>query len=282
MDAGDLAEEGMTTIAIARGTNRAAVQGREGRLQRALLLGGIVSSLLYVATDAIGGLAYEGYSWTSQAVSELMAVGAPSERIVDPLFLVGGVLGLAFGVGVYREGIGRDRARRVAGALLFLYAAVGLTGPTLFEMHPRGTGGASGDLPHIVVTGVIVLLSLLSMTFAARALGGRFRTYTFATVLVMIVFGVVTGTYAPRLGAGQPTPGMGIVERIDIYASLLWMAVLATTLLRRAEPGLGGFTRSTRRDAENSPFGVCPRRIAPGSESRERCRGQSRANIARL
>ena len=48
------------------------------RGQRALLLGGVVSSALYVATDILGGLRYEGYSFTSQVISELMARGAPS------------------------------------------------------------------------------------------------------------------------------------------------------------------------------------------------------------
>ena len=42
--------------------------------------------------------------------------------------------------------------------LLIAYATVGFTGPTLFEMHPRGTGAS--DVPHIAVTAVLVLLTL--------------------------------------------------------------------------------------------------------------------------
>jgi hypothetical protein len=55
------------------------------------------------ATDVLGGMRYEGYSFTSQAISELMATGAPSEAFVDPLFITYGVLALAFSVGVRRE-----------------------------------------------------------------------------------------------------------------------------------------------------------------------------------
>ena len=76
-----------------------------------------------------GSAAIPGYSFTSQAIGELMAIGAPSERLVDPLFITYGVLVLAFGVGVVREGLGRSRALRVAGALLIAYAAIGFTGP---------------------------------------------------------------------------------------------------------------------------------------------------------
>ena len=75
--------------------------------RKTLLVCGILSSLLYVATDVLGGMRYPGYSFTSQAVSELMAIGAPSEAFVDPLFIAYGVLVLAFGVGVLREGVGR-------------------------------------------------------------------------------------------------------------------------------------------------------------------------------
>jgi hypothetical membrane protein len=219
----------MTTMRNPRRT-REPPRGRT--LGKVLLACGIVSSLLYVATDILGGLLYEGYSFTSQAVSELMAIGAPSEALVDPLFIAYGVLVLAFGVGVVREGAGRSRALRVAGTLLIGYAVIGFAGPTLFEMHPRGTASGDGDLPHIVLTGVLVLLLLLTMAFAAFAFGKPFRMYSLATLVTMIVPGAVAAKYGGRLAAGQPTPGLGIVERIDIYASLLWVAVLALALLR--------------------------------------------------
>jgi len=197
-----------------------------------LLVGGIVSSLLYVATDVLGGMRYEGYSFTSQAISELMATGAPSERLVDPLFLIYDVLVLAFGARVFLEGLRRSRALSITGALVFAYGVVGFTGPTLFEMHPRGTGGLDADTPHIVVTGVIVSLLLLAMGFGAFALGRRFRGYSLGTLLTVIVFGLLTAPYAARLAAGQPTPGLGIVERVNVYAALSWVAVLAVALLR--------------------------------------------------
>jgi hypothetical membrane protein len=204
-----------------------------GMARRVLLACGILSSLLYVATDVLGGMRYEGYSFTAQAVSELMAIGAPAERFVDPLFLIYGVLVLAFGVGLLLEGAGRNRSLRVTGILLMAYAAVGFTGPTLFEMHQRGTADLAGDLPHIVVTGILALVTLLAMGFGAFALGKRFRVYTFATLLIVIVFGALAAPHGARLAAGEPTPGFGIIERVNIYASLLWIAVLAAAMLRR-------------------------------------------------
>jgi hypothetical membrane protein len=233
--AGSFSESTMTSIRIAqhRGTAMAPPVRTGSRVRTVLLACGILASLLYVVTDILGGLRYQGYSFTSQAISELMAIGAPSEPFVDPLFIAFGVLTLAFGVGVFREATGRNRAMRITAVLLITYAAAGFTGPTLFEMHQRGTLGAGGDLPHIVLTGVLVVLTLLAMGFGAFALGKRFRVYSLATLLTVIVFGALTSPFGARLAAGQPTPGFGILERINIYLSVLWVAVLAVALLRR-------------------------------------------------
>ncbi len=208
-------------------------------VRRALLSCGIVSSLLYVTTDILGGLRYDGYDFSSQAISELGAIGAPSSAFVEPLFVVYQLLALAFGVGVWRLAAGRNRPLRITGAMLTLYGAIGFfapvfTGTTFLAMHQRGSGaGMAADAPHIVLTAVLVLLLLLSIGFGAFAFGRRFRAYSLASLLVIIVFGVMTALLAPRIDAGLPTPGMGIYERINVYMSMLWIAVLATRLLER-------------------------------------------------
>jgi hypothetical protein len=46
------------------------------------------------------------------------------------------------------------------------------------------------------------------------------------------VFGVWAGLQAGRVEANQPTPWLGIVERGNVYAIMLWVAVLAIGLLR--------------------------------------------------
>jgi hypothetical membrane protein len=212
-------------------------------MRRILLACGILSSALYAITDVLGGLRYEGYTFTSHAVSELMAIGAPSEAFVDPLFMIYNVLAIAFGAGLLWEGAERNRPIRITGALLVGYGAIGLTGPTLFEMHQRGTAGPGDDLPHIIVTGVLVVLTLLAIGFGAFALGRGFRRYSFVTLATMIVLGAMSAPYGVRLGTGQPTPGLGIVERITIYSSMLWIVALAVALLRR--PVRGGSTMDT-------------------------------------
>jgi hypothetical protein len=230
----------MTTIVMTqeRGRSMAQPARRASMVQRLLLACGVLSSLLYAATDVLGGMRYPGYSFTGQAISELAAIGAPSEAFVDPLFLAYDVLALLFAVGVFRYAPGRSRALRISGAVLIAYAAVGLSaaalaGPTFFKMQQRGAGSLATDAPHIILMSVVVLLLLLAIGSGAFALGRRFRSYSFATLVTVLVFGALTARFATRIAAGQPTPGLGIIERIDVYTPMLWLAVLAVALLRR-------------------------------------------------
>ena len=70
-------------------------------LRKTLLACGILSSLLYVGIDVLAAMRYGDYhNYTSRAISELYAIGAPTKQLVDPLFIMYGVLLMAFGVGV--------------------------------------------------------------------------------------------------------------------------------------------------------------------------------------
>lgn len=226
----------MTTIGIRPDVR--AMPARETIIRRALLACGILSSLLYLATDILGGLRYEGYSFVNQAISELGAIGAPSKPLVDPLFLIYALLVLMFGIGLFREAWARNRSLRITAWMLIslggLDLAIGVfADPALFAMRQRGTGSIATDAPHIIVTGVQVLLLLVAIGFGAFALGNRFRSYSIATMVTAILFGLATSQYAPRLAAGLSTPGLGILERINVYAFMLWVAVLGIALLKR-------------------------------------------------
>lgn len=223
----------MTTIGIpqAPAAAVAAPVGGKTRLQDNLLICGILAALVYVVTDVLGGLRYPGYDFTSQGVSELMAVGAPTKRLVDSVFVVYGVLALAFAIGVLRESSGQ-RTLRIAGLLLLGYALAGSLG-RLFPAYPRGAGGFNDSVPHMILTAVLVVLMLATLGFAAVALGKRFQIYSLATLGSIVALGIASGVYASRLAEHQSTPGFGIVERVLIYGYLVWVAVFGIALIRR-------------------------------------------------
>ena len=74
---------------------------------------------------------------------------------------------------------------------------------------------------------------LLAIGFGARAFGIRFRLYSIASIVALLAFGTLTFLGAPRLEANLPTPWIWLWERINISVFLLWVAVLATVLLRK-------------------------------------------------
>jgi hypothetical protein len=193
---------------------------------------GIVAALVYVIADALGAVAWSGYSHFSQGVSELMAFGAPSRQLVLSLMTVHAVLLAIFALGVWRSA-NHNRLLQSAAIFLLVDAVVGWFTPTFFPAMLRGATGSA--TMHLLLTSVNVLALFLAMGFAVAALRGRFRIYSITTMLVIIVFGFIAGSDAPRIEAGLPTPWLGITERFLIYPYLLWIAALAGILLRRLQ-----------------------------------------------
>ncbi|WP_422387882.1 DUF998 domain-containing protein [Chroococcidiopsis cubana] len=190
-----------------------------------------MSSLLYVATVVLAAIRWEGYSSTSQTVSELIAIDAPTTPLVVPLFITYSLLVYAFGVGIWRSA-GRKRALRFAAVGLVGKEVLGLVVTLFFPMHLRGVEGTLTDTMHAILTGVGVLFMLLAIGFAATAFGKRFRLYSIATILILLVFGILAGLDGSRLTANLPTPWMGVWERINIFGYMLWVVVLTIMLLR--------------------------------------------------
>jgi hypothetical protein len=201
-------------------------------VRRALLLCGILSSLLYVAMNVFVAMHWQGYSSISQTVSELSAIDAPTRPLWVPLGIAYTLLVAAFGVGVWQSA-GRNRLLRMVGALMIVSGILGLGWP---PMHQRAVlaagGGTLTDTLHLVWSGMTVLLFILEIGFGAAALGKRFRVYSIITMVVLVVFGALVGMNAPKVGANLPTPWIGVWERINIGAFLLWVVVLAIALLR--------------------------------------------------
>jgi Protein of unknown function (DUF998) len=215
-------------------TLQAVNESSSRKVARELLLGcGILSSLLYVGTDIAAALRWEGYSYTAQAVSELMAVEAPTRAFIVPLFLAYGVLVMAFGVDLLLFA-GTRRAFGAAGGMLIAYGAVGMVALLVFPMHLRGAAPSMTmtDRMHLILTGLSVLAIFLFIACGAAARGKRFRIYSLGTLLLLIGFGAWAGLDAPRVAAQLPTPWLGVKERVSIYATLLWVLALAIALLR--------------------------------------------------
>jgi hypothetical protein len=200
-------------------------------VHRPLLVCGILSSLLYVAMLIVVPMQWPGYSSGSQTVSELSAIDAPTRSLWVTLGTVYTLLFVAFGWGVLLSA-DRAKALRIAGSLMIVQGLMGLLWP---PMHARGTEFTLTDVLHIGWTMMTLLLMLLAIGFGAAAMGKRFRLYSIVTVATFVLFGTFTGIAAPRVAADLPTPWLGVWERINVGAFLLWVVVLAAALLRHRE-----------------------------------------------
>lgn len=197
--------------------------------RRSLLICGILSTLVYLAIEALGALSYPGYDYAAQTISEMSAVEAPTRSILAPFYLAYTLLLIAFAVGV-RTAVERRSGIRVAGNLLLGVGVVGLV-LHFFPMQMRGQAPAFTDAMHVALGGINSLLLLAAIGFAANAFGRRFRAYSIATMIVMMAFGAWTFLLAPDLAANRPTPYLGIVERVLFASFLIWIAVLSGRLL---------------------------------------------------
>lgn len=193
---------------------------------------GVLASLLYIAMNIFIPQLYEGYNWVTQTVSELSAVDAPTRPLWFVLGIIYTLLVAAFGWGVLKSA-GEKRSLRIVGILMIIN---GLMGLTWSPMHQRevlaADGGTFTDDWHIAMSIITVLLMFLSISFGAMAFGKRFRFYSVATILVFIVFGILTASEAPYIDKNGSTPFIGLWERINIAAFMVWLFVFAFILLR--------------------------------------------------
>lgn len=204
-------------------------------LRRGLLFCGIFSSLLYVAMNIIVPLVADGYSVTSQTVSELSAIGAETRTLWLALAIPYGALVVAFGFGVWLAA-GKESLLKAVGFLLIFNSVIGFFWP---PMNLRGTPPTLDDTIHILFTGIAIMTFLLQMIMGGLVLGKSFRIYSIVSILILGLFGAITGLEAPRVMLNLPTPMIGVWERISIGAYIVWVAVFALRLMKRdvnAEP----------------------------------------------
>lgn len=202
-------------------------------MRKILLCCGLVAALLYIGMITL--ISYEGYNPISQVPSELTAIGAPTRELWAWLGWVYMGLTLAFGWGVWKSA-GTNRPLRIVGALLLVSGLLGFLWP-FAPMHQREVlaagGGTFGDNLHRILGIATVLLFVSTVGFGAAAFGRGFRFYSIATMVIALVFGMLTGVQSPRLEANLPTPYIGLWERISIAAYMIWLIALAVMLLRR-------------------------------------------------
>ncbi|MDL2236198.1 DUF998 domain-containing protein, partial [Christensenellaceae bacterium OttesenSCG-928-L17] len=125
---------------------------------------GVISLLSYTAAVVFSPLAYPGYNWMAQAVSDLMAANSPSQTLWNQLSSLYGVCGMIsiMMVCVFIGGK-LNRTLRVG---IYIFAGmnwVSSVGYTMFPLTDSGFAGTFQDIMHVVVTVLVVVLSIVSL-----------------------------------------------------------------------------------------------------------------------
>jgi hypothetical protein len=212
-------------------TNAIQKIGTANTLPKVLLICGILASLLQAGTDIVGGMLWKGYSFTSQAISELTAIGAPTRALLVPFAPIYSALQIAFGLGILLLIAGQRRALRIIGVLQVAIGVVALAW-TPFPMHMRGEETTFTDTMHNTFAGVQVLLILTSIGLGSIAYGKRFGYYSIGTLVILLTLGSLSFLVAAQLVPQQVGNWFGLLERITVYGYMVWVIVLAIVLMR--------------------------------------------------
>lgn len=197
-------------------------------LTQKLGLLGILSFLSYTAAVVFAPLAYPGYDWMAQAVSNLSAADAPSLALWNRLSAVYNACEVVC-VTVVCIGIQGQKTKLLRTGV-YLFAAmewVSAVGYRMFPLSSSGYAGAFQDVMHMAVTAVVVLLSIVSLSviIAAGAKDRSCRSYGICALAALLM--MMTGALGVKL---VPAGYFGVAERFSVFAATGFNASLGVHL----------------------------------------------------
>lgn len=194
-------------------------------------LTGIFALLSYTAAVVFSPMAYPGYSWIAQAVSDLSAEAAPSRQLWNQLAAPYNICGVVCATCVALFVSEKRVASRLFRAGIFLFMAMNWVSAVGYGMFPLADGGKEiasfQEIMHMAVTAAVVLLSIASLVCLIIA-GCREKTvsgigrWAAAALAMMMVGSIGTGVVPPEY--------FGIVERFSVFAAVGFNAVLGVYL----------------------------------------------------
>ena len=195
-------------------------------------LTGIISLISYTIAVIFAPLAFPGYDWVSQAVSDLSAETAPSRLLWDQLSSAYSVCSpvcmMCVSIFVSDKKIGTKLFRLG----VYLFAIMNWISAIGYKMFPLSDSGKDistfQEKMHIAVTIPVVLLSIVSLTILIVS-GFKKNGMKGIGILASIALGMM---FVGAIGQGTVPPDyFGIVERFSVFAAVGFNAVLGMYLL---------------------------------------------------
>ena len=179
---------------------------------------GIISLLSYSAMVIFSPLAYPGYDWLTMAVSELSAVGAPSEKLANQLNCLFGPCGLVSIMAVCLAMV--YVKSRVLKNGVYLFAAMEWVCSVGYTMFPWSENSFQNTM-HLIVTVLVVVLSIVSLILIGiGSLKEELKSLSFWSFicLFMMLMGPVAMNVFPSL--------FGLFERFSTFSAVIFNCIL--------------------------------------------------------
>ena len=197
-------------------------------LVRKLGLLGIVSFLSYMSAVVFAPLAYPGYNWMAQAVSDLSAANAPSLMLWNQLSALYNACEVVC-VTVVCIGIQGQKTKLLRTGI-YLFAVmewISVVGYRMFPLSDSGYAGAFQDVMHMAVTALVVLLSVVSLIviIAAGVKDRNCRSYGVCAAVALAM--MLVGAIGMKI---VPAEYFGVVERFSVFAATGFNAALGIHL----------------------------------------------------
>ena len=193
---------------------------------------GIVSFLSYTAAVIFAPLAYPGYDWLSQAVSDLSAANAPSLALWNQLTAFYNICEVVC-VTVVCIGISGQKTKLLRTGI-YLFAVmewISAVGYRAFPLSDSGYAGTFQDVMHMAVTVAVVLLSIASLTIIIIVGAKNKDCRSYGICAAVALFMMLVGALGMKI---VPPKYFGVVERFSVFAATGFNAALGIHLFVRS------------------------------------------------
>lgn len=197
-------------------------------LLQVLGLTGVISLISYTAAVLFAPMAYPGYNWMAQAVSDLSAESAPSRILWSRLSSLYGPCNIVCCTLVCIFVAGKlTRLLRIGIDLFAVMSWISGVGFTMFPLTAAGLPNGWENVMHLAITALVVLLSIASLL--CIIIGGlKSKVYR---SLGLWALGALSMMMLGAVGTGVlPLSLFGIPERFSVFSAAGFTAVLGIYL----------------------------------------------------
>ena len=190
-------------------------------------LTGIAALISYAAAVFLSPLAYPGYNALAQAVSDLSAQNAPSRMLWNTLAAPYNICSVVCSTcaAIY---VSQNKTNtRLLRAGIYVFCIMNWVSDIGYAMFPLANSGKEitsfGEVGHIVVTALVVILSIASLLLLIIA---GFRKPGKKSIGIWAIIALVMMLVGALGQQAVPPAYFGIVERFSVFSAVGFNAVL--------------------------------------------------------